>query len=203
MLYPHKKLINKLTIYYGCSIGFIALIALLAPDWLVYLPVGGLNELVTGGNFNSIEDEILNSYVPLNTFRGAIQLTTALIGAIVIMIPMRWVYFASHFGAQRESIAANLILLPIVVTGIVAVVQNSLALAFSLAGIVAGVSYRTRLKDSTDALFIFAAIGVGLAAGTRAIGIGLVMSMFFSYCALILPPVSDEKKENSVDGPSK
>ena len=82
----------------------------------------------------------------------------------------------------------------------VAIVQNSVALAFSLAGIVAGVSYRTRLKDSADALFIFAAIGVGLAAGTLAIGIGLVMSMFFSYTVLILPPNQDKPPKDPIEG---
>jgi len=196
VLLRRRKLIIKLSVYYGSFIAGLGLIALLAPQILEYLPIGGLNEMIGGGNFNSIEDEILSSYVPLNTFKGAIQLTTALIGAILLMIPIRWAYFSAHFGRPNTSIAANLILLPIVVTGIVAIVQNSLALAFSLAGIVAGVSYRTRLKDSADALFIFAAIGVGLAAGTLAIGIGLVMSMFFSYSVLILPPSPDTEQDN-------
>ncbi len=182
-----KQLIQKITFYYGSIIVVMGAISLLLPQWLEYLPVGGLNELVTGDNFNSIEDEILSSYSPVNTWKGAIQLATAQVGAILVMLPIRWAYFSTDFGNRRNSIAANLILLPIVVTGIVAIVQNSLALAFSLAGIVAGVSYRTRLKDSTDALFIFAAIGVGLAAGTLALGIGMVMAMFFSFTVLLLP----------------
>ena len=188
MLQDRKNLAIKLSYYYGTIIVVIGLIALLAPNFLEYLPVGGLNDVISGNNFNSLEDEILASYVPLNTFKGAIQLVTAQIGAILVMIPIRWTYFSASFGSARSSIAANLILLPIVVTSIVAIVQNSLALAFSLAGIVAGVSYRTRLKNSADALFIFAAIGVGLAAGTLAIGIGLVMSMFFTYTVVVLPP---------------
>jgi len=196
MLLSRRKLIIKLSIYYGSFIAGLGFIALFAPGLLEYLPIGGLNEMISGGNFNSIEDEILSSYMPLNTFKGAIQLITALTGAILVMIPIRWAYYGAHFGTPRNSIAANLILLPIVVTGIVAIVQNSLALAFSLAGIVAGVSYRTRLKDSADALFIFAAIGVGLAAGTLAIGIGLVMSMFFSYTVLILPPAPDTEQDD-------
>ncbi len=197
MLQHRIYLAKKLTVYYASLIAFFVLVALLVPEWLDYLPVGGLNELVTGNNFNSIEDEIFASYAPLNTFTGAFQLTTAMTGAILVMIPIRWVYFGAHFGKHNISIAANLLLLPIVVTGIVAIVQNSLALAFSLAGIVAGVSYRTRLKDSTDALFIFAAIGVGLAAGTLAIGIGLVMSIFFSFTVLIIPPAQDESSKES------
>lgn len=190
-----KQTLVKLTIYYGCVLALLALVLTVVPSSLPYLPIGGLNDLVVGGEFNSIEDEIIASARPMDSLQASIQLITALIGAIIVMIPVRWAYFAAHFGHQRGSIAANLILLPIIVTGIVAIVQNSIALAFSLAGIVAGVSYRTRLKDSADALFIFASIGVGLAAGTFSIGIALVMSMFFSYAVLIIPPAPDAKSK--------
>lgn len=78
MLLRRRKLIIKLSIYYGSFIAGLGLIALLASGILEYLPIGGLNEMISGGNFNSIKDEILFSYVPLNTFKGAIQLTTAL-----------------------------------------------------------------------------------------------------------------------------
>ena len=93
-------------------------------------------------------------------------------------------------GNYNHSVAASLIILPIIVTGIVVIVQFSLALAFSLAGIVAGVRFRTTLKNTADALFVFVAIGVGLAAGTSSFGIGLVMSIFFSYSVVLLPPVT-------------
>ena len=70
------------------------------------------------------------------------------------------------------------------------IVQNSLALAlalalaFSLAGIVAGVRFRLTLNDTLDAIYIFVAIGVGLAAGTEALEIGLVATVFFNYVIL-------------------
>ena len=54
-----------------------------------------------------------------------------------------------------------------VVTGIVIIVQNWLALAFSLAGIAGAVRFRNSLKSSGDALFILLAVGTGLGAGDR------------------------------------
>jgi hypothetical protein len=57
-----------------------------------------------------------------------------------------------------------LIILPLVVAGIVVLVKDSLALAFSLAGIVAAVRFRNTLDDSKDAVYVFLATGVGLAA---------------------------------------
>ena len=66
------------------------------------------------------------------------------------------------------------------------VVHNSLALAFSLAGIVGGVRFRNSLKSSGDALYILLAIGIGLSAGIGAIEIALVMSIVFNYVFLAL-----------------
>ena len=63
------------------------------------------------------------------------------------------------------------------------VVQHSLALAFSLAGIVAGVRFRRALSDTFDTLFILSSIGVGIAAGIKSIEIAVVLTVFFNYAA--------------------
>ena len=60
----------------------------------------------------------------------------AMIGALALVIPVARVYMLTK---QRQgydpSVVQTVILLPVAVAGIVAVVQNSLALAFSLAGV--------------------------------------------------------------------
>jgi len=70
-----------------------------------------------------------------------------------------------------------MLILPGVVAAIVLVVQHSLALAFSLAGIVAGVQFRRALQDTFDALFILVAIGTGIAAGVKALEIATVLTL--------------------------
>ena len=66
-----------------------------------------------------------------------------------------------------QSLVNTIIVLPMVVTGIVIIVQNTLALAFSLAGIAGAVRFRNSLKSSGDALFILLAVSIGLARGIR------------------------------------
>jgi phosphotransferase system glucose/maltose/N-acetylglucosamine-specific IIC component len=85
-----------------------------------------------------------------------------------------------------QSLVNTIIVLPIVVTGIVIIVQNSLALAFSLAGIAGAVRFRNSLKSSGDALFILLAVAVGLSAGIGAIELSAVISIFFNYCFALL-----------------
>jgi hypothetical protein len=73
----------------------------------------------------------------------------------------------------------------------VTVVQHSLALAFSLAGIVAGVRFRRALSDTFDTLFILASIGVGIAAGVKSIEIAVVLTVFFNYASILVCAFGD------------
>jgi hypothetical protein len=83
-------------------------------------------------------------------------------------------------------VVQTLIILPIVVAGVVFMVKNSLALAFSLGGIVAAVSFRNTLRDTKDAVYIFLATGVGLAAGIQSVPLAAALSITFNIVILIL-----------------
>ena len=63
-------------------------------------------------------------------------------------------------------------------------VKGSLALAFSLAGIVAAVRFRTSLSDTGDAVFLFVVIGIGLSAGVQLLSVSFIASVFFNGVAL-------------------
>src|SRR3989442_13684879 len=64
-----------------------------------------------------------------------------------------------------QSVVQTVIILPMTVAGTVILVQNSLALAFALAAIVAAVRFRNTLKDNKDAVYIFLALTVGVPSG--------------------------------------
>lgn len=111
----------------------------------------------------------------------------SLLGALAIMIPVAWTYIIiKRRGGYDQSVVHTLLILPIAVTGIVIIVKTSVALAFSLAGIVAAVRFRTTLEDTKDAVYVFLAIGVGLAAGAGRLGTALVASIVFNMVNLIL-----------------
>ncbi|MGH7568316.1 MAG: DUF4956 domain-containing protein [Gemmatimonadales bacterium] len=111
----------------------------------------------------------------------------AMTGALALAIPVAWVYtLTKRPGGYDPSVVHTVIILPIVVAGIAIIVQNSLALAFSLAGIVAAVRFRNTLKDTKDAVYIFLAIGLGLAAGVQGLTIAFVMSLVFTLVILAL-----------------
>lgn len=115
-------------------------------------------------------------------------LTTLLViaGALALVVPVARVYMMTKRFRFDPALVRSVIILPIVVAGIALVVKNSLALAFSLAGIVAAVRFRNTLKDPRDAVYIFLVIGIGLSAGVQALDVALVMSFAFNMVVLSL-----------------
>jgi hypothetical protein len=118
---------------------------------------------------------------------GPIRLLLATLGAIIVTVPVSWAYFiTSRARKLDQSFLTTIMLLPIVVTGISMIVLNSLALAFSLAGIVAAVRFRFSLAQPSDAMYVFVAIGIGLGAGIGALAIATIISFFYVMATLII-----------------
>jgi hypothetical protein len=134
----------------------------------------------------------------------ALAVTTALcmLGAFFLMLPVSWVYILTRQKKGfRQSVVQTLIILPIVVAGVVLLVKNSIALAFSLGGIVAAVSFRNTLRDTKDAVYIFLAIGVGLAAGVQVMSAAAVMSFLFNVLVLIFWYTDFGRAPSHLEGP--
>ena len=195
-----KTLAWKLALYYGALVILLVLLSYLQPEWLKYLPLGGLEGLQNETALpeeGGVLESLLATHKPLDIFDDAMNLVFALSGALIVMIPLRWVYLTDGLKKSiNPEVASGLLVLPMVVTAIVFIVKYSLPLAFALTGIFAGVRYRTTLKSQSDAYFTFACISVGLAAGIRALGIGVVLAIFFAFTILLSSPtVSGDKME--------
>ena len=116
----------------------------------------------------------------------AVSTIVILIGTLLLMLPVSWVYMSARsVQGHSQQVVQTLIILPLVVAGIIIVVQNSLALAFSLAGVVGAVRFRTTLRDTRDLVFIFLSIAVGFAAGVQALAVGALLSMFFNFVLIL------------------
>lgn len=175
-----------ITVYYAVWIGVGIAIINTFPDLRPFLPIGGMSDLAadTPKEFEPVYSGIRETILEP---RGAIKLLVASIGAAVVIIPISWVYLITSRSKEvNVSFVQTIVMLPIVVTGIAAIVQNSIALAFSLAGIVAAVRFRFTLAEPAHALYIFAAIGIGLGSGVGALGVATVISMTFAYATIIL-----------------
>jgi hypothetical protein len=117
----------------------------------------------------------------------AVATIISLLGALALMIPVAWVYLLTK---QRrgydESVVQSMLILPIAVAGMVFIVKYNWALAFALGGIVAAVRFRTTLQDTKDAVYVFLAIGVGLASGAFYLSVAGILSIVFNAVILYL-----------------
>jgi hypothetical protein len=117
------------------------------------------------------------------------EMTSAIVAMVVaglFALPVAWIYILiRQKKGFRQSLVHSLVMLAVVVAGVVVLVKNSLALAFSLAGIVAAVRFRNTLEDSKDAVYIFLATGIGLAAGVN-LPVAAALSLVFNVVAVAL-----------------
>ena len=182
------RLLLHITAYY-LIIAIVVFIALKVwPDLRGYLPVGGVEQLITQPAKNPLQaSEAVRAAHVANFGQSVLWLVIAIIAAIVVSLPVSWVYMAVRGGEEYDqSLVNTIIVLPMVVTGVVIIVQNSLSLAFALAGIAGAVRFKNSLKSSGDALFILLSVGTGLSAGIGAIELAAVISIAFNYCFVML-----------------
>ena len=150
-----------------------------------FFPIGGVGELAGGSDsfeaiYSSAEETVLAP-------EAAIKLGFASLGAAILIIPVSWVYFITSRSKEvDQSFVQTIIIMPIVVTGISMIVMNSIALAFSLAGIVAAVRFRFTLDQPSHAMYIFCAISIGLGSGIGALAVAMVISMAFVYANMVI-----------------
>ena len=182
------KLFAKLLAYYAVAAAVIAVLFWLFPAAREFLPVGRVQALIdqAGGTIKKGDIPAQAAHVK-SLGASIVWLFSASLGALVAIFPTSWVYMEIRSSEHYDqSLVDTIVILPLVVTGIVVVVQNSLALSFSLAGIAGAARFRNTLKSSGDLLFILLAVGVGLSAGIGAVELAFVMSVTFNLCFVLL-----------------
>ena len=210
VLAGHRRILRRTLVrvsaYYVLFAAVVAFALWAFPGLAEKLPLGGIGDFVDRGTSHLLEleeallsadgdelEELVTETTRARLARGpawlddALALFYAMTSTLLLMLPVSWVYKSIHADSVYDhSIDTTALVLPAVVAGIVTVVQHSLALAFSLAGIVAGVRFRRALSDTFDTLFILSSIGVGIAAGIKSIEVAVVLTVFFNYAALLV-----------------
>ena len=171
-------------------IGYYAVLALgvfalwfIDPNMQGIFTMERFSEAVATGRTALREDT--GSFVNISPAVMAFETVMAMLGAVLMMIPVAWVYILTR--ARRgfnQSTVQTLIFLPIVVAGLILLVRSSLALAFGLGGVVGAVAFRNRLEDPKDAIYIFLSIAVGLASGVQVMAVALAISLFYNIVVL-------------------
>ncbi|MGH7603358.1 MAG: DUF4956 domain-containing protein [Gemmatimonadaceae bacterium] len=182
---------RRLLAYYGILAVIVLILVYFFPDAIRRIAAKGLGEVSEGPTvltdaLNGSAGVTTSPFAPGTLGDIAVTMILILVGALALMLPVTWVYMSARpIPGHNQNVVQTLIILPLVVAGIVYLVQNSLALAFSLAGVVGAVRFRTTLRDTRDLVYIFLSIVIGFAAGVQSLAVGALISIVFNFVLLI------------------
>jgi len=108
----------------------------------------------------------------------------ALTITFVLAVPVAWVHTLTNSDTPNPSLTQTLIVLSVIVAGVMLLLEDNLARAFSLVGVVAAVRYRNNLIDPKDAAYVFLSLAIGMACGLQAYHVGLLLCFF--ACAILV-----------------
>ena len=181
---PGARVVLRAVVYYAVLITATTLAWRYIPRATHELPAS-LDTLFGGGR-SALTKAAARDVVPLDETTLALTVSVAMLAAVLLSLPVAWVYQLTRAKrGYQQSVVQLLIILPSVVAGIVLLVKYSIALAFSLAGIVAAVRFRNTLDDSKDAVYVFLATAVGLASAVN-LPVAAVVSIGFNTIALVM-----------------
>ena len=175
--------------YFLLLSGLILSADILFPGLDNYLPVAGRDarDIASIGGSDIVVESTLRGARSVGRYAIALTLITYLACSVLIMLPVTWVYMATHQSVGfKRNFVVSLLVFPIVTTTVVLLIQDSLSLAFGLAALVAAVRFRIRLQDALDGIYVLTAISVGLSAGIGFVGVGGVTAMFFCLVSIAL-----------------
>ena len=97
------------------------------------------------------------------------------------------VYRATHKGTgYSQNYTQSLVLLSLVTTLIMIVIGSNIARAFSLVGALSIIRFRNAVKETRDVAFIFFAMAIAMACGTRFYSLAIVATVMNSLVIFVM-----------------
>jgi uncharacterized membrane protein YhiD involved in acid resistance len=129
-------------------------------------------------------DQAFNVWI---NFYQVLVTVFALLLSFIFILPIAWVYTLTKDEENFDpSLSQTIVVLAMIVTGVMIVISNELACAFSLAGVVAVVRFRNTLQDTKDAVYVFIAVAIGMGCGTHVYHIAVWLSVIMSLTMYLL-----------------
>ncbi len=100
-----------------------------------------------------------------------------------IALLYKYTYTGLNYSA---SFTVSLIMLTMITAVVIMVIGNNLARAFGMVGAMSIIRFRTAVKDSSDIMFIFFSLAIGLAAGVKLYSIAIMGTLFIGFVYFII-----------------
>ena len=134
--------------------------------------------------------DIIEQLFNFQDLSGTFSVTDVVLGlmlSFVLTALIGRVYQITHRGTSyTQSYVHTLVLMGMVVSIIMLVVGSNIARAFSLVGALSIIRFRNAVKETRDVGFIFFAMGIGMATGTKFYLLAIVATIIIGLVILIM-----------------
>ena len=126
-------------------------------------------------------DQLINEAlrdVSITATTSVLDLLAAIVVSAFLSMVLSHIYVRTHSGhSYSRSFVLSLTLVSITIALIMLIVGSNIARAFALVGAMSIVRFRNPVKDSRDLVFVFMAIAIGMACGTRFYNFAIIFTM--------------------------
>ncbi|HMA92169.1 MAG TPA: DUF4956 domain-containing protein [Polyangiaceae bacterium] len=107
--------------------------------------------------------------------------------SLVLSLTIGWVYRTTHRGVSySQTYVHTLVMFSLVVAFVMLIIGSNIARAFTLVGALSIVRFRHAVKEPRDIGFVFTAMAVGMACGTRFYGLAVFATLAMVATVLLL-----------------
>lgn len=107
--------------------------------------------------------------------------------SLVLSLLIGWVYRSTHRGVSySQTYVHTLVMFSLVVAFVMLIIGSNIARAFTLVGALSIVRFRHAVKEPRDIGFVFTAMAVGMACGTRFYGLAIFATLAMVATVLLL-----------------
>ena len=134
--------------------------------------------------------ELIKYLISNNISVPFIQIVIGMLIALLLSLFVYQIYRITYTGVMySRDFNLAIIMLALITTFVIMVIGSNLALSLGLVGALSIIRFRTSVKNSKDAAFLFWAIGIGLSCGTGIYSIGIVASIVIAAALLFFTKV--------------
>ena len=145
----------------------------------------------------SISDLIKNKFVEEFTAISVGTLLTTLLLSFVLGLFVLVIYRVTFGGVSfSKSFALSLVMLSMVTSLAILTVRSNVVLSLGMVGALSIVRFRTAIKDPMDTVFMFWAVGEGIAIGTRFYDVAIISAISIGVFLIIISLVRFRSTES-------
>ena len=135
----------------------------------------------------SISDLIKNKFVEEFTAISVGTLLTTLLLSFALGLFVLVIYRVTYGGVSfSKSFALSLVMLSMVTALAILTVRSNVVLSLGMVGALSIIRFRTAVKDPIDTVFMFWAVGEGIAVGTKYYDIAVIAALTIGVIMVVL-----------------